>query len=262
MPSARRSASMPPARASTRSSPSRACARWSAPARPEMNPLVNPGRDLLHRAGPGRAADEVWTKIIGIHNDFAGRQLDGAAGRLQVGVRHQPAQPGHRRADAGLRLHQGQLAAGRRPLHAAVLDWRQRQGPGDDGRNAGVRRQEPGHQQAGDGRGEGARCTRGDGDGRTLRRLAASGCSPPGCRRRAASAAGSSPCRLASSASRWFRRRSTTPATASGRSARSPTSRTRSAAIRTRQARRSRTANRRSDPGREASCQGRAVLQP
>ena len=35
------------------------------------------------------------------------------------------------------------------------------QGPGDDGGDAGLRRQEPGHRQAGDGRGEGARaCSR------------------------------------------------------------------------------------------------------
>ena len=53
---------------------------------------------------------------------------DGPAGRVQVGVRLQPAQPGDRRADARLRLHQDQLAAGCRSLHAPVLGGRERQG--------------------------------------------------------------------------------------------------------------------------------------
>ena len=50
------------------------------------------------------------TKIIGFHNDAAGRSAERVAGRLQVRVRQQPAQPGHRRADVRIRLHQGQLA--------------------------------------------------------------------------------------------------------------------------------------------------------
>ena len=114
---------------------------------PEMNPLVNPGAISTTSMVKGATADEVWKKIIGFHNDAAGPLADRAAGRLQVGVRHQPAQPGHRRADARLRLHQGQLAAGRGPLHAAVLDRRQRQGSRDDGGDAGERRQESGHRQ-------------------------------------------------------------------------------------------------------------------
>ena len=71
------------------------------------------------------------------------------AGRLQVRVRHQPAQPGHRRAHARLRLHQGQLAAGGRSLHASVLHRGERDGSGDDGGDAGVGRQESGHRQTG-----------------------------------------------------------------------------------------------------------------
>ena len=54
---------------------------------------------------------------------------------------------------------------------------------------------------------------------------------------RAASAAESSPCRPGNSASRWCRRRSTMPATASRHSGRSPTSRMRWAATRTRRRR-------------------------
>ena len=93
---------------------------------PEMNPLVNPGAISATSMVTGASADEVWKKIIGFHNDAAGRSLDRAAGRLQVGVGHQPAQPGHRRTDARLRLHQEQLAAGRRSLHPPVLDRRER----------------------------------------------------------------------------------------------------------------------------------------
>ena len=42
---------------------------------PEMNPLVNPGAISATSMVRGASADEVWGKIIGIHNDFAGRQL-------------------------------------------------------------------------------------------------------------------------------------------------------------------------------------------
>jgi glutaminase len=42
---------------------------------PEMNPLVNPGAISATSMVTGANADEVWKKIIGIHNDFAGRPL-------------------------------------------------------------------------------------------------------------------------------------------------------------------------------------------
>ena len=42
---------------------------------PEMNPLVNPGAISATSMVQGASADEVWKKIIGIHNDFAGRSL-------------------------------------------------------------------------------------------------------------------------------------------------------------------------------------------
>jgi glutaminase len=42
---------------------------------PEMNPLVNPGAISATSMVTGANADAVWRKIIGIHNDFAGRQL-------------------------------------------------------------------------------------------------------------------------------------------------------------------------------------------
>src|SRR5215471_20055783 len=42
---------------------------------PEMNPLVNPGAISATSMVQGGSADEVWKKIIGIHNDCAGRTL-------------------------------------------------------------------------------------------------------------------------------------------------------------------------------------------
>jgi glutaminase len=42
---------------------------------PEMNPLVNPGAISATSMVRGSNADEVWSKIIGFHNDAAGRQL-------------------------------------------------------------------------------------------------------------------------------------------------------------------------------------------
>src|SRR4029077_9361410 len=42
---------------------------------PEMNPLVNPGAISATSMVKGSSADEVWKKIIGFHNDAAGRQL-------------------------------------------------------------------------------------------------------------------------------------------------------------------------------------------
>jgi glutaminase len=42
---------------------------------PEMNPLVNPGAISATSMVKGASADEVWKKIIGFHNDAAGRPL-------------------------------------------------------------------------------------------------------------------------------------------------------------------------------------------
>ena len=43
---------------------------------PEMNPLVNPGAISATSMVTGANADAVWTKIIGFHNDAAGRPLN------------------------------------------------------------------------------------------------------------------------------------------------------------------------------------------
>jgi glutaminase len=42
---------------------------------PEMNALVNPGAISATSMVTGGGADAVWGKIIGLHNDFAGRPL-------------------------------------------------------------------------------------------------------------------------------------------------------------------------------------------
>ena len=42
---------------------------------PEMNPLVNPGAITATSMVKGATPEEVWAKILGIHNDFAGRSL-------------------------------------------------------------------------------------------------------------------------------------------------------------------------------------------
>jgi glutaminase len=42
---------------------------------PEMNPLVNPGAISATSMVTGASSDAVWNKIIGFHNDAAGRQL-------------------------------------------------------------------------------------------------------------------------------------------------------------------------------------------
>ena len=42
---------------------------------PEMNPLVNPGAISATSMVTGASADDVWKKIIGFHNDAAGRTL-------------------------------------------------------------------------------------------------------------------------------------------------------------------------------------------
>ena len=42
---------------------------------PEMNPLVNPGAISATSMVTGATADAVWKKIIGFHNDSAGRSL-------------------------------------------------------------------------------------------------------------------------------------------------------------------------------------------
>jgi len=41
----------------------------------EMNPMVNPGAITATSMVQGSSRDDVWKKILGIHSDFAGREL-------------------------------------------------------------------------------------------------------------------------------------------------------------------------------------------
>jgi glutaminase len=43
---------------------------------PEMNPLVNPGAISATSMVTGASADQVWNKIVGTYNDYAGRSLN------------------------------------------------------------------------------------------------------------------------------------------------------------------------------------------
>ena len=108
----------------------------------EMNALREPGRDRDDQHGEGRERGR------GLGEDHRHLQrlrrppARGEPGGLQVRVGHQPAQPGDRHAHVRLRPHQGEPGAGDRPLHAPVLDQRQREGPGDHGGDARQRRDE------------------------------------------------------------------------------------------------------------------------
>ena len=112
-------------------------------------PAGESGRDLGDEHGDGSDIGCGVGEDHRLPQRRRGTTAERAAGRLQVRVRHQPAQPGHRRAHARLRLHQGQLAAGGRPLHASVLDRREREGSRHDGGDARSGRQESGHRQTG-----------------------------------------------------------------------------------------------------------------
>ena len=95
------------------------------------------GRDLGHQHGDRRRhRDAVWKKIIGFHNDAAGRQLT-----VLQDVYKSESDTNQRNQAIGalmlrLRLHQDELAAGGRSLHAPVLDRREREGPRHDGGDA------------------------------------------------------------------------------------------------------------------------------
>jgi glutaminase len=67
----------------------------------EMNPLVNPGAIATTGMVKG-TPDEVWKQDPGPAFRLRRPPADGRRGGLQVRGRHQPAQPGHRRADVGL----------------------------------------------------------------------------------------------------------------------------------------------------------------
>ena len=135
---------------------------------PEMNPLVNPGAISATSMVTGSSSDEVWKKIIGFHNDAAGRQLS----VLQDVYKSESDTNQRNQAIGALMLAYGYIKTNWQ--QAVDLYTRQcsigvnANDLGDDGGHAGVRRQEPCHGQAGDGPGQGARRARRDGDGRAL----------------------------------------------------------------------------------------------
>jgi glutaminase len=78
----------------------------------------------------GSSPDEVWKKILGMHSDFAGRQLE-----VDQEVYKSEADTNQRNRAIGALMSAYERfpsdpAGGDRPLHAPVLDRRQRQGPG------------------------------------------------------------------------------------------------------------------------------------
>ena len=201
---------------------------------PEMNALVNPGAISATSMVTGANADAVWKKIIGTYNDYAGRPLtvlqDVYKSESDSNQRNQAIGAlmfayGYIKTNwqQAVDLYTRQCSVGVNAKDLAMMAATLATG----GKNPVTGKQVIDADQ-------GAGHPRGDGHGRPVRRLGQVALSHRPARRRAASAAASSPCRPASSASPSSRRRSTTPATASARSGRSPTSRTRSAAIRSR----------------------------
>ena len=135
---------------------------------PEMNALVNPGAISATSMVTGANADAVWEKIIGIHNDSAGRTLT----VLQDVYKSESDTNQRNQAIGALMFAYGYIKT----------DWQQAvdlytrqcsigvnaQRPGDDGGDAGRGRQEPGDRQAGHRCRQGARRAGGDGHGRAV----------------------------------------------------------------------------------------------
>ena len=114
-----------------------------------VNPLVNAGAIAARAWCQASSEADRWNKVSQNLSDFAGRPLtvlekvyDSESRRRRQSRHREPA------VQLGSSLQRsGGSAAG---LHARVLGRRQRQGPGDDGRDAGERRRQPGDGQAGD----------------------------------------------------------------------------------------------------------------
>ena len=167
---------------------------------PEMNALVNPGAIAATSMVKGATRDEVWKNILGYYTDFAGRPLVGQPGGLQVGGGHQPAQPG----DRHLMYAYGYIKAN--PMQATDIYTEQC--------SVSVNAKDLATMAATLANGgknpvTGKQVMKGENVPKVLAVMAtagstttrASGCTGPVSRARAASAAASSPCRPASSAS-------------------------------------------------------------
>ena len=105
-----------------------------------MNPLVNPGAISATSMVTGATADEVWKKIIGFHNDAAGRSLT----VLQDVYKSESDTNQRNQAIGALMLAYGYIKSNWQ--QAVDLYTRQcsigvnAQGPGDDGGDARRRR--------------------------------------------------------------------------------------------------------------------------
>ena len=88
-----------------------------------MNALVNPGAIAATSMIEGATADEVWAKIIGTYNDYAGRQLSVLEDVYESEAETNQRNQAHRDAHVRLRPHQGRAAAGLRRLHQAAARW-------------------------------------------------------------------------------------------------------------------------------------------
>jgi hypothetical protein len=101
-----------------------------------MNSLVNPGAIATTSMVAGGTRDAVWNSILGFYSDFAGRQLSVNQEVFKSEAETNQREPGDRRADVCLRLHQGEAGSSDGHLHRAVFGERQRERPRDDGRDA------------------------------------------------------------------------------------------------------------------------------
>jgi len=190
---------------------------------PEINPLVNPGAISATSMVTGATADDVWAKIIGFHNDSAGRSLT----VLQDVYKSESDTNQRNQAIGALMFAYGYIKT----------DWRQAVDLYTRQCSIGVNAKDLATMAAtlaamGKNPVTGKQVIDAKHVPGVLAVMAprastttpASGCSTPDSRRRAASAAASSPSRPASSASRSYRRRSMTRATASARNGPSRTS--------------------------------------
>ena len=138
---------------------------------PEMNPLVNPGAISATSMVTGATADAVWKKIIGFHNDAAGRPLS----VLQDVYKSESDTNQRNQAIGALMLAYGYIKSNWQ--QAVDLYTRQcsigvnAKDLGDDGGDAGGGRQKSAHRQTGHRRRQGPQRPRGHVHRRTLRRL-------------------------------------------------------------------------------------------
>ena len=138
---------------------------------PEMNALVNPGAISATSMVTGASADAVWAKIIGFHNDAAGRELT----VLQDVYKSESDSNQRNQAIGALMLAYGYIKAN---WQQAVDLYTRQCSIGVNAKDLAVMAgtlafggKNPVTEQAGDGRRQGAGRARGDGDRRALRRL-------------------------------------------------------------------------------------------